>query len=544
MKYPFPYGRMLSILALALFLFAGCNSPFNAAERQASSRALTEAGIMFDDFQYSSAQDPAFEQFGWYVSSYTGGVGPVGSKYWPEMISFASNPARSNDKVVRLSCSTDGTPSGTKKAEIGHQQQYANGTWAARVRFTNSPVSGPDTDEMIQTFFGYHSGAHHNEIDFEYLPNGGWGASGSAMLMSCYTPDVRNEPPYQTFPAMDASGWHTLVMVVETNTVRHYIDGVQKSSIARTSSEDMTLLFNHWITAEGLDTGNRNLRTWEQDVDWVYYAKGRNESTATIEAKVNQYRNDGTLRGDTVSQNVPVISVSLSTPQVSLAQGATNQFSATVSGTSNTAVTWTCTGGTITNGGWYTAGQTAGTYMVRATSQADSSAYASATVTITGQTGQSNIAPQGSPWVWIKNSSISSNSNRSARPAVNDGNTQVSSVLNSAGENGLVRWQSAGITWPTARTISKVIFVNGGDDGYGNGFFNSGLTLQYTLNGSTWTNASWTVSPSYPSSEAAWMNSYSFTGSSNLTGIRGIRVSGSTGGSWSGSVCEVQVLGQ
>jgi hypothetical protein len=54
------------------------------------------------------------------------------------------------------------------------------------------------------------------------------------------------------------------------------------------------------------------------------------------------------------------IVVSVSPSSVTLGPGQTTQFSATVSGTSNTGVTWIQTGGGITQTGFYTAGATAG----------------------------------------------------------------------------------------------------------------------------------------------------------------------------------------
>jgi parallel beta-helix repeat protein len=59
--------------------------------------------------------------------------------------------------------------------------------------------------------------------------------------------------------------------------------------------------------------------------------------------------------------------VTISPAMISLAAGGTQRFTATVSGTSNTNVTWTATGGTIASDGTYRAGATAGTFAVTAT---------------------------------------------------------------------------------------------------------------------------------------------------------------------------------
>jgi len=77
------------------------------------------------------------------------------------------------------------------------------------------------------------------------------------------------------------------------------------------------------------------------------------------------------------------VSLTVSPAAASLQAGQQTQFSATVSGTTNTAVTWTASGGTVTSAGLYTAPSLAGTYTVTATSAADSSKSASAAVTVT-----------------------------------------------------------------------------------------------------------------------------------------------------------------
>ena len=79
----------------------------------------------------------------------------------------------------------------------------------------------------------------------------------------------------------------------------------------------------------------------------------------------------------------PVITVSVSPKNSNLQPGGTETFTAIVTGTSNTAVTWTVDGGTITQEGLYTAPSATGTYTIRATSKADTNKYDTATVTVT-----------------------------------------------------------------------------------------------------------------------------------------------------------------
>ena len=94
------------------------------------------------------------------------------------------------------------------------------------------------------------------------------------------------------------------------------------------------------------------------------------------------------------------VSVSIAPSAATLPEGGAQSFSATVTGSSNTAVTWSvaegATGGAITTDGLYTAPFTRGTYHVLATSQADTSKSASATVTVTPPAPAINFKPTGS----------------------------------------------------------------------------------------------------------------------------------------------------
>ena len=83
-----------------------------------------------------------------------------------------------------------------------------------------------------------------------------------------------------------------------------------------------------------------------------------------------------------VSLRVP-ITVTVSPPYLGLLPGATQTFTATVAGTTNLAVTWKVVetgGGTITPAGLYTTPTSNSTFHVRATSQANTNAFADATV--------------------------------------------------------------------------------------------------------------------------------------------------------------------
>jgi hypothetical protein len=84
-------------------------------------------------------------------------------------------------------------------------------------------------------------------------------------------------------------------------------------------------------------------------------------------------------------QNFPLVEVALTPTAASVAPGGTLQLSAQVTGDPDTAVFWSVkerTGGAVDATGVYTAPQTTGTFHVIATSHADPSRSATATVTV------------------------------------------------------------------------------------------------------------------------------------------------------------------
>ncbi len=80
------------------------------------------------------------------------------------------------------------------------------------------------------------------------------------------------------------------------------------------------------------------------------------------------------------------VAVSISPTTANVTSGGTQQFGATVTGSTNTAVTWTASAGSISSSGLFTAptASTNATVTVTATSVADSTKSASASVTVLG----------------------------------------------------------------------------------------------------------------------------------------------------------------
>ena len=172
-----------------------------------------------------------------------------------------------------------------------------------------------------------------------------------------------------SYPAQpDSSQWHSRnVSVTVSPTTASLQTGKQAQFTATVSGTHDTAVT--W-TASGGTVTSSGLYTAPS-------AAGTYKVTATSVANSDKSASAVV----TVSQPIR-ISISVSPTTASLASGGTQQFTASVSGTSNTAVTWTASGGTVTSSGQYTAPSAAGTYKVTATSVADSSDSASAVVTV------------------------------------------------------------------------------------------------------------------------------------------------------------------
>jgi hypothetical protein len=143
-------------------------------------------------------------------------------------------------------------------------------------------------------------------------------------------------------------------------------------------------------------TGNSNTAvTWSLrgsgtlSSSGLYTAPSSSNETQTATVTATSQANSSAFANATVTINPssnPTVSITVSPSSVQLGQGGNQQFRATVSGSSNTAVTWTLTGaGTLSSSGLYTApmpvssGETA---TVTATSAADNAKSATAKVTL------------------------------------------------------------------------------------------------------------------------------------------------------------------
>ncbi|WP_242343897.1 choice-of-anchor D domain-containing protein [Anaeromyxobacter terrae] len=189
-------------------------------------------------------------------------------------------------------------------------------------------------------------------------------------------------------------------------------NGVPFAGITSVTVRDATVMANGTVqmAADVAATG-----TIDKSVTWSLDSgsPGSIDATTgiyTAPATPGSYRVLATSKADpskagygtvTVSAPAQSVSISVSPTTASLVGGATQAFTATVTGTTNAAVTWSiqegAAGGSITASGVYTAPATAGTYHVVATSGADRSKTATATVTVTAPIPLPPSSPSPSP---------------------------------------------------------------------------------------------------------------------------------------------------
>jgi hypothetical protein len=256
--------------------------------------------VMFDDFSYASHDE--MRSNGWIIRTEAGWPGVPGATWGPESVTLTV-------EGVRMTSSTDGTPANTRQNQICHARKYLEGTYAARVRFTDVPVSGPNGDQIVQTLYMIAPlrapmDLNYSEADFEYLPNGGWGKTGATMWATTWE-TFHPEPQWKADnesgqKAGSHAGWRTLVAQIFDGHVRYYVDGdlLADHSGRVYPEEPMSINFNLWFIRDGL-AKSTEMRRWEEDIDWVYF-NGGHLTPASVEKEVAALKAKGVRFRDTV----------------------------------------------------------------------------------------------------------------------------------------------------------------------------------------------------------------------------------------------------
>ncbi|MET8684631.1 cellulose binding domain-containing protein [Streptomyces sp. NPDC004732] len=266
-----------------------------------------DGATLFDDFTYSAYNDPKISANGWNVRSNSGGPGVPGATWDPSNVTFASS---GGNTVMNLETSTAGTGASTEQTEVlTKAMKFKNGTYAARVKFSDAPRSGPDGDHLVQTFFTINDlkapmADDYAEYDFEYLPNGGWGEASNILYTTSwetYNPDPWQAVNQHTESRQSYAGWHDLVLTIDGSSIRYYVDGqlFGTHDAAYLPERPMSINFNQWLI-DLAGQSSTTPRSYDQQVDYVLHVKDQVLTPAQVSAKVTGYRAAGTAFEDTV----------------------------------------------------------------------------------------------------------------------------------------------------------------------------------------------------------------------------------------------------
>lgn len=301
------------VVGIAVVLF-GCAAFVGSASAAVDVGVGRIAGppTLFDDFSYS--RPAQFARHGWVVRTAAGWPGVVGARWAATNVSFVSDPTRRGNRLLRMSSRTDGTAAGTSQTQVCHARKYREGTYATRLRFHDAPSRGLDVDQVVETFYAISPLAapldpSYSELDWEYLPNGGWGVTPSTVYVTSWE-TVRLDPWLADNTSSTATrsldGWHTLVMQVAGGRVAYYLDGTLLGVHSERFYPEvpMSINYNLWFIEGGLFSGG-SVRRYDEEIDWVFHEAGAQLTPSQVAARVTKLRRGRVFFRDTVRPVAP-----------------------------------------------------------------------------------------------------------------------------------------------------------------------------------------------------------------------------------------------
>jgi len=271
-----------------------------------SLQAAAPQTVLFDDFSYTDKQQ--MKQNGWIIRTEAGWPGVPGATWLDQNVWTLKEG--NNNWIVRMTATTDGTAANTTQAQLCQQRKFLEGTYAARVRFNDAPGSGPDGDQVVQSFYTISPlkepmDPDYSELDWEYLPNGGWGIDGPTLYSTTWEtfspePNWKKDNVFQTTNGSEA-GWHTLITQVSDQKVKYFRDGkLFAEHGGNYYPEDMmSINFNLWFIRDGMLKANER-RHYQEDIDWVYFQANTALTPEQVEAAVAAMRKKSVKFRDTV----------------------------------------------------------------------------------------------------------------------------------------------------------------------------------------------------------------------------------------------------
>jgi len=103
-------------------------------------------------------------------------------------------------------------------------------------------------------------------------------------------------------------GWHTLMIHAMDSTVTYFVDGKEfyKASSRVFPEVPMSINFNLWFIPNGLVESEES-RSYQEDIDWVYFLKDKALSMAQVQQIVERFREGRIDYADTVDPGSPVL---------------------------------------------------------------------------------------------------------------------------------------------------------------------------------------------------------------------------------------------
>lgn len=270
---------------------------------------------LFDDFSYSNYKQLA--RHGWIIRSKAGWPGIPGASWGTKGVTLLVDPDLPGNHLLRMTSATDGSGANTRQTQICHQRKYLEGTYAARVRFVDNPTEGPVGDQLVESFYAISPlkapmDPDYSELDFEYLPVGGWGSEGPTLFVTSWRtfspePNWKKDNVFNTASGSKA-GWHTLVTQVSAGKVNYFIDG---QALADHGGQYyprslMSINFNLWFIKDGTVKSNV-VRQYNEDIDWVFHRVGRIMTPQEVEMQVSALRRKSVKFQDTVPAPSPAM---------------------------------------------------------------------------------------------------------------------------------------------------------------------------------------------------------------------------------------------
>ncbi len=277
-----------------------------------TSKATAPAAVLFEDFSYTNKEQ--LKKNGWIIRTEAGWPGVPGATWSENGVSLHKE---SSIQFVRMTSSTEGTGATTTQTQICQQPKFFEGTYAARVRFTDAPVSGPGGDQIVESFYTIAPlkapmDPDYSELDYEYLPNGGWGIDGPTLYATTWEtfspePNWKKDNVFKTTNGSQA-GWHTLITQVMNKKVSYFVDGnlFAEHGDQYYPEDTMSINFNLWFIRDGM-TKSTEKRQYQEDIDWVFFQANTALTPQQVEAEVAKLRRSSRGFRDTVPPKVPAL---------------------------------------------------------------------------------------------------------------------------------------------------------------------------------------------------------------------------------------------